>query len=467
MLKHFVLKNVKYCFLVLQIIIVAAFSFTSCKKVESFSKSNVTFSIDTLVFDTIFTTIGSTTQNFKIYNPDNKSIKIEEIELMGGKSSPFRINIDGSSGISNSDLILKGNDSMFVFVDVKLGVNGKNLPTIIEDSIRIRTNGKDQYMNLMVWGQDAYFHYKEVLQENTWKNDKPHVIVNYAAIDSANSLTIEAGTKIHLHKNAMLYVYKSQLIINGSKDKPVTFEGDRLESFYKEVSGQYYGIYLHEALSSTINYAIIKNGTSGIHVYSSNSKNIEPTLKISNTIIQNNSSYGVFLFSNPWVEMENTIVSKNGTYGVFILQGAKLKATHCNLLGYASSDENAGALAIKNNYTNPTNNITYVSPLNLELTNSVVYGFKEDEILFDTISGQAAINYNFNYCLLKKKITSIKSNFSKIIWNKSPLFKNVSVSDYHPDSGSPLFLNGIFISNSTTDLEGKQRGNPPTIGVYE
>jgi hypothetical protein len=165
--------------------------------------------------------------------------------------------------------------------------------------------------------------------------------------------------------------------------------------------------------------------------------------------------------------MENTIVSKNGTYGVFILQGAKLKATHCNLLGYASSDENAGALAIKNNYTNPTNNITYVSPLNLELTNSVVYGFKEDEILFDTISGQAAINYNFNYCLLKKKITSTKSNFSKIIWNKSPLFKNVSVSDYHPDSGSPLFLNGIFISNSTTDLEGKQRGNPPTIGVYE
>jgi len=432
-----------------------------------FSKSNITFSIDTLVFDTVFTTIGSTTKNFKIYNPDSKTIELDEIELMGGKNSPFRINVDGSSGTKFINNKIEGKDSMFVFVDVKLNVTGENLPVIIEDSIRIKTNGKNQYMNLMVWGQDAYFHYKEILKEEVWKSDKPHVIVDYAAIDSARSLTIEAGTNIHLHKNAILYVYKSKLEVQGTKDKPVVFQGDRLESFYKDVSGQFYGIYFHEAMSSTINYALIKNGTTGIHIYSTDNKISKPTLKITNSIIQNNSSYGLFLFSNPWVELENTIITKNGAYGVFVLQGATLKATHSNILGYASSDNNAGALALKNNYTNPKDKITYVSPIDITINNSIVYGFKEDEILFDTISGKATIKYSFSNNLLKLKNTATKSNFKNIIWNKSPYFKDVTNNDYHPEQGSPLFTNGDPLLSLPYDIEGKVRSNTPTIGAYE
>lgn len=319
----------------------------------------------------------------------------------------------------------------------------------------------------MVWGQDAYFHYADTLNEEIWKNDKPHVIIDYAMIDSTKSLTIDAGTKIYLHKNAILYVKKSSLNILGSKENPVVFQGDRLESIYKEVPGQYYGIYFNEALPSTINYAVIKNGTSGIHVYSYNVNNSKPTIKITNSVIQNNSSYGLFLFSNPWVEIENTIITKNGSYGVFILQGATFKATHSNILGYASSDNNSGALAIKNNYTNPKNNITYVSPINIMVNNSVIYGFKDDEILFDTISGNATINYTFSNNLLKLKNTSTKSNFSKTIWNKSPLFKDITKNDYHPEAGSPLFSGGDPLLSLPLDLEGIKRNNPPTIGAYE
>ena len=356
---------------------------------------------------------------------------------------------------------------MFVFVDVKLNVTGKNLPVVIEDSIRIKTNGKNQYMNLMVWGQDAYFHYKEILKEDVWKSDKPHVIINYAAVDSAKSLIIEAGSKIHLHKNSMLYIYKSKIEIKGTKENPVIFQGDRLESFYKNVSGQYYGIYLHEALSSEINYTQIKNATAGIHIYSSDTKNSKPTLKITNSIIQNNSSYGLFLFSNPWVEMENCIITKNGTYGVFILQGAKLTTTHCNILGYASSDNNAGAFAIKNNYTNPNDKITYVSPIDLIINNSIIYGFKDDELLFDTISGKSPIKYSFSNNLLKVKNISYKTNFKNTIWNNNPLFKDVTKDDYHPLPGSSLFSNGNSELSIPYDIENKTRGNPPTIGAYE
>ena len=69
----------------------------SCNKWKGYSKENLSFSVDTIVFDTVFTTVGSTTKQFKIYNPSVKSVKIEEIELMGGSQSPFRINVDGEA----------------------------------------------------------------------------------------------------------------------------------------------------------------------------------------------------------------------------------------------------------------------------------------------------------------------------------------------------------------------------------
>jgi hypothetical protein len=134
----------KYCIIIFLFLLFGIF-FSGCKKTELFSKSNVTFSIDTLVFDTVFTKIGSTTKNFKIYNPDSKIIELEEVQLMGGENSPFRINVDGIAGTKFLNHKIEGKDSMFVFVDVKLNVTGKNLPIVIEDSIRIKTNGSKKY----------------------------------------------------------------------------------------------------------------------------------------------------------------------------------------------------------------------------------------------------------------------------------------------------------------------------------
>ena len=245
---------------------------TSCKKKNFLSKKNLSFSIDTLVFDTVFTSIGSTTKQFKIYNKENKTVNISDIELMGGDASPFRMNVDGIMSTKIQDIELEGKDSLFVFVEVTLAVSGQNLPLIIEDSIRFKTNGVDQYVKLAVWGQDAYFHYKD-LNEGIWPTDKPHVIYGYAAIDSAKTLEIQAGTQIYLHKNALLYVYKSTLNIQGTIGNEVVFQGDRLEQDYQDISGQYYGIYFEKARPSTINYAII--GISNFYNdYSSGTTNV-------------------------------------------------------------------------------------------------------------------------------------------------------------------------------------------------
>ena len=65
----------------------------------------------------------------------------------------------------------RGNDSLFVFVEVTLDVNNQNSPLIIEDSVRFKTNGLDQYVKLAVWGQDAYFYYNDTVQ-GTWTSEK-------------------------------------------------------------------------------------------------------------------------------------------------------------------------------------------------------------------------------------------------------------------------------------------------------
>ena len=129
-----------------------AINFSSCKKKMNFGQGNLNFSQDTIVFDTVFTTIGSVTKQFKIYNRQSNSLNIEEIELEGGENSPFRLNIDGSAGLKFNNISILSNDSLFAFIDVKLKVNNQTNPLVIEDRIRFKTNGVNKYINLVVWG---------------------------------------------------------------------------------------------------------------------------------------------------------------------------------------------------------------------------------------------------------------------------------------------------------------------------
>ncbi|MES2799178.1 MAG: right-handed parallel beta-helix repeat-containing protein [Bacteroidota bacterium] len=442
---------------------------SSCKKPSVLSNGHLDFSKDTVVFDTVFTTIGSTTQQFKIYNSSNRTIKIDEIELVGGDASPFRLNVDGLSGLQFQDILIEGKDSLFAFIDVTLQVNGGVLPMIIEDSIRFRTNGVDQYVKLAVWGQDAYFHYKDENDDidNPWLNDKPHVIYGYAAVDSAKTLTIPAGTDIYLHKNAILYVYKGTLNIEGQKDNEVTLQGDRLESLYDDVAGQYYGIYFHQARPSTINYAIIKNGTSGIHLFSKdNSFAAQYTLTVTNTKISNCARYGIFQYSGARVKAENCVIAKNGNHALLVLEGGDFNFNHCDLLGYGGAT--TPAVGISNYYNDFANQTQNIGSINEGIIhNSVIFGTLEGEIAFDTIA-DVSINLNFDIknCLIRRTPIATDNFYQTIFWNNNPQFIDITENDFSFQVASILNNNGFF-SSVLTDINGAPRNDPPDIGAYE
>ena len=436
------------------------------------SKKNLEFSVDTLVFDTVFTTIGSTTKQFKIYNKESKTVQIDQIELMGGQNSPFRMNVDGNMGTSLSNIRIESKDSLFVFVEVTLDINSQTLPMIVEDSIRFRTNGKDQYVKLAVWGQDMYFHYSNFqaeifdFNEGIWPNDKPHVIYGAAIVDSAKTLTIQAGTQVHLHKNSVFYVYKSTLNIVGVPGNEVVFQGDRLEQDYQEVAGQYYGIYFREALPSTIDYAIIKNGTSGVHLYSEDASNTGYTLTMTNTIIQNQARYGVFIYSGAKVKAENCIISKNGTHALLVLEGGDFNFNHCDLLGYGSSQN--PAVGISNYFTNYQTATTNVGSINEGvLYNCILSGNLSTELAIDTIQLSGVnLNFDFKNCLIKSEIVQTDAFYQSILWNENPLFTDPTIYDFSFSQSSILNGNG-FTTSVSTDIFGNARSNPPDIGAIE
>ena len=247
-------------------VVATIFYFSSCKKDKIITDASATvrFSQDSVLFDTVFTTIGSATKNFRIINYHKQKIKISSIQLLGGNASQFIVNVDGAPGKNFTDIEIAGNDSMYVFVQVNVNPTGFNSPFIIKDVLEFNVNGNIQKVKLEAWGQDAYYHIpdKAIFFQNgsylsyslvdalaasyavsgttyTWKNDKPHVIYGYLVVDSLQKLIIPAGTHIYMNYKAGLWVYKDgEMKIQGQKGNEVTFQGVRREADYADEPNQ-------------------------------------------------------------------------------------------------------------------------------------------------------------------------------------------------------------------------------------
>ena len=108
----------------------------------------LSFSVDTLSFDTVFTTIGSATKEFMIYNRNDQPLLISEIMLASGEETGFRINVDGRKGDHFQDVRIQADDSLYVFVEVTVNPNASNQPLLVDDSIIFTTNGVKQSVRL-------------------------------------------------------------------------------------------------------------------------------------------------------------------------------------------------------------------------------------------------------------------------------------------------------------------------------
>lgn len=454
--------------------ILLSLSLSHCKK-EKFNldtNTTVQFSQDTVLFDTLFTTIGSTTKRFKIYNTLNQKINISNIWLEQGTQSMFRINVDGVAGVNFEDIAIPAKDSLFVFVEVTIDPNNGTTPLVVEDKIQFLTNGNAQQVVLNAWGQDAYFHVSEVISSSTtWANDKPHVIYNYCAVDSNITLNIPAGTNIYSHSEATLLVYKGTLNCNGALGNPITFQQDRVEDFIlspsDSVAGQWRGIRFFEPQTSQLDYVEIKNALIGIQI---------DTLQAGqfvnlNAVQTHNCSYAGLLSQGANIKAVNTLFGNSGLYSAFISIGGDVDFDHCTFGNYWQSQRNSALFVFKNYYEDANEVINYRPFTNAKFSNSIFYGLNDNEVFLDTldrsISGVNAPNFLMTNSLIKVEdgITD-EVLFTDCYANSDPEFESPSSWGFNIATSS--FAKGKANNSSTTiDIEGNARSTPATIGCYE
>jgi len=184
----------------------------SCKK-DSFIISPDAFlftSADTLHFDTVFTSAGSVAQSFKIFNANDQKLLLSKVELAGGNTSAFKLNVDGAPGSNFSNIEIAPNDSIYVFVEVNIDPNGADLPFLVQDSISISYNGNEQWVQLDAFGQNAHFiRNSSVTKDTAWDNELPVVLLGQFIVNEGKTLTINKGVQVYCHAD-------TKIIVNGS-----------------------------------------------------------------------------------------------------------------------------------------------------------------------------------------------------------------------------------------------------------
>ena len=239
---------------------------SSCRKDFEFdlSSGNLEFSKDTVYLDTVFSNIGSSTYNLKVFNTSDNDIVIPTLRLSQGQNSMYRLNVDGQTGVGTTsgrefqNIEILAKDSMYIFIETTIDIQQlveNNNQFLYTDAIEFDSGSNLQKVELVTLVKDAVFIYpqrfineegayiKETLRfdvdgdgiedetaiegrfltnsELTFTNEKPYVIYGYAAIGDAQTLHIEPGARIYFHEKAGLYG-KGAIKAIGTFEKPIS-----------------------------------------------------------------------------------------------------------------------------------------------------------------------------------------------------------------------------------------------------
>ena len=254
------------------ITLAALLALTGCETHVSTDPSlQLSFSQDTLRFDTIFTQLKSTTLTLKIRNLNKEALCISSVNLRDGDY--FRINLDGETAVDKmQNITLYGKDSLYLFVTCLPERQNAATPLLIEDAILFSVNEQLQTVWLEAYGQDARICYKDtVLQDTVLTAELPYLIRD--TLIFAGNVTVPAGTEFYLHDHAALF-FLGNVTMQGTLEQPVRIRGDRLDRasthiLYDYISGRWNGIYLlqpDDAPSCTwqLNYVEMNSGTVGM-----------------------------------------------------------------------------------------------------------------------------------------------------------------------------------------------------------
>lgn len=510
---------------------------SSCRNDFEFEPSfgQLEFSKDTVYLDTVFSNISSSTYTLKVYNRSNKDIVIPNINLKLKENSKFRLNIDGMLGNSgelegkafeNIELLAK--DSLYIFIETTINIQDQTSLNefLYSDQIEFDQNNNLQTVELVTLVKDAVFIYPERSQatdengnsiyiketltfdvdgdgeedettlegrflndnELHFTNEKPYVIYGYAGVNENKTLTIDPGARIHFHSNSGLIVTQNaSLKVNGALsndqenlENEVIFEGDRLESGFSDVPGQWGTILLYnDSKEIDINYSTIKNGTVGLFCIGNQTNEI-PKVTIKNSKLFNFSSFGILARASS-LDAENIVISNCGQSAFAGTFGGSYEFKHATLGNYWTNSFRQFPSVLLNNFITDEEENVFVNGLDKALfSNCIIYGSENIEFLVEEVESELSFSFKLESTLLKFNDYNNSFTGPNYDFENNAIYKDI-ILNQDPGFWEPYNNNLMINENSAVinkgntstalrvpfDILGHDRTSAPDLGAYQ
>lgn len=448
---------------------------SSCRKDLDFKPytTNLQFSNDSVLLDTIFNQSQSETYLLKVYNQDEDAI-IPNIYLNSKSSSMFRINVDGMSGFEFEQVPIRKKDSLMIFISL---VANSNQELLYEDEIVFSNGNSRQEVKLLAMLENAKYYYPkdgenshELTGESVWDNSVSRVIFGNLIVK--NDLTINKGTKIYFHKNADIEIDENQTLnILGTNEQPVLFRGDRSDPRYDSLPKQWKGLKINKNAKLIARNTQFRNAESGIIMEDNSEASLE-------NIEVYNMSYSGIHAKNAKIIGKNIVVSNAGSAGLNLENGGDYKFYFSSIANMWESNvgETAGIYLplYMSNYIKDKDGNVSTKPLNSLFANCIFYGRYPNGVYLDANDG-SEFSFMFKNSLIKnenkKELNLDNESVFKSIITDNPLFistffnqQNLSLQEDSPakDKGDSSY-NSIV----PKDFLGKTRDNTPNMGAFE
>ncbi|KAA3440485.1 hypothetical protein [Rufibacter hautae] len=407
---------------------------------------------DTVLFDTVFTEVGSVTRRLKVYNPNKNAVRISEIKVGGLAGSPFQVFVNGRPGPQLQDVELRGEDSLLVLVKATINPNVQEQPFLVNDSILFLTNGNQQKVKLVAYGQNATYYRQNYLTvpAEVWTSAKAHIIYDSVTVPAGQTLTIQKGSQVHLHRKAKIKVLGT-LKVEGEHEKRVVFQQVRLEEQYRNAPGQWQGLeFLAASQGNDLRFVEIKNAVNGVYLKAEANKVPQVTLR--NAFLKNMLQNGVQSIGGH-VRLENSIIANCAEYA-FMGLGGRYEIIFSTVANYA------------NDFVRFMPSISFDGEYVLSVVNSILWGRQEEELQFGALTGTASRTIRNSFLKTKAYQTEFGKDGNQL--NVDPQFRDAPKLDFQIIKLSPANAAGTPVPGITTDYENKPRDpQKPDAGALE
>ena len=388
----------------------------ACSDDDSFTTSPsclLTFSTDTVKMDTVFSTVGSSTYTFWVYNYSGDGIRLNSVRLKNGNQTGFRVNVDGSyldnlMGSVVTDLEVRQGDSIRVFVELTAAETNQDGPQLVEDDLLfLLESGVEQKVCLRSYAWDA-MHVSDLVvsRDTVIETTKPIVVYG-------GGIRVDEGAVLTLRNTTLFFHDGAGLTVRGTlKAENVVMRGDRLDHMfdylpYDRVSGQWQGIVFEgSSVDNVLTDTEIRNAMTAVRIDSAAIDTTVQRLTMTRCVVHNAKGAG--------------IVSTNSNIGLYYCQltntygdclavyGGKADIDHCTLAQfYPFAADRGYALVFSDE-----------SDLRLECRNTIVTGYADDEVmLYHSDDASRTLEYHFSDCLLRTPaIADDTVSFKRIQW---------------------------------------------------